>query len=210
MNICSYLIGSFQNFLEEILIHNFLGIEISLKRSFVCTLGMVVKPLWKYSTCTLQLLLCSFESISFTHYNYCWQPLLKQGILRYSYCWGPLWKHSTYTLQLLLRPLWKFATYTLKLLLGVSLKARIFTSQILLGPLWNQGTYTLQLLLGATVKAEHLHTTVSFRGPFDEVQQQSTYTFQLLLGAPLKTKYLHITISVGALWKQSTCFCSAS
>ena len=31
--ICSYLIGSFQNFLEEILTRNFLGIEVVLKLS---------------------------------------------------------------------------------------------------------------------------------------------------------------------------------
>ena len=30
INICSYLIGSFQNFLEEILTHNFLGRSIEV------------------------------------------------------------------------------------------------------------------------------------------------------------------------------------
>jgi len=64
--------GSFQNFLEEILTHNFLGIEVGLKLFFVCTLEMVVKPLWKYGTYTLKLL------------------------------FGPLWKHRTCTLQMLL------------------------------------------------------------------------------------------------------------
>ena len=44
INICSYLIGSFQNFLEEILTHNFLGrpIEVGLKLFLICTLEMVV------------------------------------------------------------------------------------------------------------------------------------------------------------------------
>jgi len=28
INVCSYLIGSSQNFLEDILTHNFLGIEV--------------------------------------------------------------------------------------------------------------------------------------------------------------------------------------
>jgi len=45
INICSCLIGSFQNFLEEILTHNVLGIEVRLKLFFICTLEMVVKPL---------------------------------------------------------------------------------------------------------------------------------------------------------------------
>jgi len=44
INICSYLIGSFQNFLEEILTHNFLGrsIEVGFKLFLICTLEMVV------------------------------------------------------------------------------------------------------------------------------------------------------------------------
>jgi len=49
INICSYLIGSCQNFLEEILTHNFLGrpIEVGLKLLLTCTLEMVVGALWK-------------------------------------------------------------------------------------------------------------------------------------------------------------------
>jgi len=57
----------------------------------------------------------------------------------YNCYWEPLWKQGTYTLQLLL------------------------------GPIWKQGTYTLHLLLGAPLKVEYLHTTVSFRGVFDDV-----------------------------------------
>ena len=56
-SICSYLVGSFQNVLEEILTHNFLGIEVGLKLFFICSLEMVVGPLWKDGTYTLQLLL---------------------------------------------------------------------------------------------------------------------------------------------------------
>jgi len=44
-NICSYLIGSFQNFLEGILTHNFLGIEVGLKLFFVCSLEWWWGPL---------------------------------------------------------------------------------------------------------------------------------------------------------------------
>ena len=45
MNICSYLIESSQNFLEETLTNNFLGIEVGLKLFFICLLEMVVGPL---------------------------------------------------------------------------------------------------------------------------------------------------------------------
>jgi len=38
-----------------------------------------------------------------------------------------------------------------------------------LGHLSKQGAYTLQLLVWASLKAEYLHTTVSFKGPFNEV-----------------------------------------
>jgi len=88
INICSYVIGSFQNFLKEILSHNFLGrpIEVGLKLFLVFTLEMVVRSLWKRSTYTLKLLLAA----SFKGGNFTSQLLL-----------GPLQKHSTYTLQLL-------------------------------------------------------------------------------------------------------------
>jgi len=93
LNICSYLIGSFQNFLEEISTHNFLGIEVGLKLFFIFTLEMVVKPLWKYSTYTLKLL------------------------------FGLLWKHSTCTLQMLLAASFNAGNFRLHLLLGAPLKA---------------------------------------------------------------------------------------
>jgi len=77
------LVGPFQNFLVEILTQNVLGIEVGLKLFFICTLTMVVGPLWKYNTYTLQLL------------------------------FRTLWKYSsTCTLQLLLWPLWKKGIYT--------------------------------------------------------------------------------------------------
>ena len=60
----------------------------------------------------------------FTHYNWCWRPLWKQGILYYRFSRGPLWKQSTYTLQLLLGTLCKQDSYTLQVLLGAPLKAK--------------------------------------------------------------------------------------
>jgi len=41
MNTSSYFIGYFQKFLEEIVIHDFLGIEVGLKLIFIFTLEMV-------------------------------------------------------------------------------------------------------------------------------------------------------------------------
>ena len=66
------MIGSFQNFLEEILTHNFSGIEVCLKLFFICTLEKDCGSLWKYSTYTIKLL------------------------------FGPLSKNSTCVVQLLL------------------------------------------------------------------------------------------------------------
>jgi len=42
ITICYYLIGSFQNVFEEILMHIFLGIKVGLMLFFICTLEMVV------------------------------------------------------------------------------------------------------------------------------------------------------------------------
>jgi len=42
--------------LEEILTHNFLRTEVGLKLFFICTLEMVMRPIWKYSNCTLKSL----------------------------------------------------------------------------------------------------------------------------------------------------------
>jgi len=78
INICSFLIGSFQNSLEEILTHNFLGrpIEVGLKLFLICTLEMVVGSLGKDSTYTLKLLLAA----SFKPGNFMSQLLLEMPL----------------------------------------------------------------------------------------------------------------------------------
>jgi len=67
INISSYLIRCFQNFLEEILTHNFLGIEVALKLSL------------------------------FAHWRWCWGPFERKVLTHYSCCWGPLWKEGRLT-----------------------------------------------------------------------------------------------------------------
>jgi len=58
--ICSYLIGSSQNFLEKIFTRNFLGIEVVLKLYLL--IGDGGGSLWK-------------DSSLLTHYSCCWVPL---------------------------------------------------------------------------------------------------------------------------------------
>jgi len=55
IHFCSYLIGSFQNFLEQISTHSlFEGIEVGLKLFLIYTLEMLVGALWNQSIYTLQ------------------------------------------------------------------------------------------------------------------------------------------------------------
>jgi len=75
--------------LEEILTHNFLGIEVGLKLFFICSLEMVVWSLWK-------------DSSLLTHYSCCWGPFDSIVLAHYNCCWWPLWKQGTCTLKLLL------------------------------------------------------------------------------------------------------------
>ena len=110
-------------------------------------------PLWKYSTCTLQLLLGAPLKAWYLHIAVVVGVPLKAGYLHITVavrgpfeskvlthynncCRQPLGKQGILHYSCCLGPLWKQGTYTL---------------QLLLGGLWKHGTYTLQLLLEASL-----------------------------------------------------------
>ena len=118
---CSYLIGlfklSFQNFLEEVLTHNFFscrswfedflhlnigdGGGAPLKVEYLqitVVVGVPLKARYLHIKVEVRRL---FESKGF-HIKVAAGGRCESKVLtHYNSCWGPLWKHSTYTLQFL-------------------------------------------------------------------------------------------------------------
>ena len=123
--ICSCFLGSFQNFLEEILTHNFFmcrswfeafpylfiggGGRVALKGRYLHITVAVGGPLKARFLHITIAVLVPFESILLAHCS-CF--------------WWPLWKQGTCILRLLLWPLWNQGTYTFQLLLVAPMKAR--------------------------------------------------------------------------------------
>jgi len=112
--ICSYLTGSFQNLLEEILIHNF----FRYRRWFEAFLFLLVGDgggaalKGRYSHITVAVG-APFEIKVLTHRSCCWGlfvsmkfcimiaiggPFESKVFTLYSCCWGPLCNQSTYAL----------------------------------------------------------------------------------------------------------------
>jgi len=90
--------------------------EVGLKLFFIWALEMVVGPLWKYRTYTLQMMLGfplkarhihitvavggTFESKIILHQSWCLGPFDFESVVlaHYSCCWESLWEQGTYTL----------------------------------------------------------------------------------------------------------------
>jgi len=145
--ICSYLIGSFQNVLEEILTHNFFRYRGWFEAFFICSLKMVVRSLWKDGTCTLQLLLVATLNVRFLHIKVAaGGPFQSKVLTHYSCCWHLFESMKFYIIIAVGDP------FESKVLTHYSSCWGPFSSRVLThysscwGPLWKQSTWTLQFL----------------------------------------------------------------
>ena len=196
INISSYLIGYFQNFLDEILTHDFLGIEVGSKLIFIFTLEMV-GPLWKHSSLL-------------THYSCCWWPLWKQGTYTIKLLLGPFWKQGAYTLHMLLgtplkawylhikiavRGLFESKRYYITVTVGVPFESKVRTHyNCCWGPLWKYVADILKLFLG-TLWKQSTYTLQFFWGPFN----RPVARFQDLVGQDFCFYYMFKTNFFGRI-----------
>ena len=193
------MIGYFQNVLEEILTHNFSGIDVGLKIFFICLLKMAVGPLWKYGSL----------------------------LTYYSCCQVFLWKEGTYTLQLLLVGPLKARHLHIKVAVWVPFESTVAYSHIklLFGTLLKAKYLRITIAVGGHLKARYLHITLAVGVPFESrvlsccscwllgAPVKATYLHTTFLGAPqwsLKAEYLHISVAVGGTFEcrlPSDCSC---
>ena len=177
--ICSYFVGSFQNFLEEILTHNFFRYGSWFEAFLYLLIGgggwVALKGRYLHIAAAVG------------------GPFENTLLARYTCCWWPLWKLRTYTLKLLLGALLKASTYTLQLLLVVPTKVRYLH---------------IKVAVGAPLKARYLNITIAVGGPFESkvlthynccwgLFESMEFYIIIAVGTPLKARCSHITVAVG-------------
>jgi len=174
-----------------------------------------------------------FQSIVLAHYTFCWWPLWKQGTYTLQFLFGAPLKARYLHIIIAVVSLFESKEFYITIAIGAPLKTSYLHITIAVGSPVKIRCLHIIVAVGAPLKASYLHitisvgglfeskefyirvaihTTISCKGPFNEVLKQSTYTFQwllwalwkhitfklqLLLGTPLKAKCLRITLSVG-------------
>jgi len=147
--------GSLQNFLEVVLIHNILGIEVGLKLFFICTLEMVVESLWKHSSLL-------------THYSCCWLTLWKQGTFKWKVAVGVPFESKVLTITNAVGDPFEAWYLHIKIAIGGLFESKEFYIIITVG-----GPFEIKVLTHYSSccdplkEAEYVHISVAVGGPFE-------------------------------------------